>query len=61
MILGIPEPKITGVGIVRDRYGMPRVDGDPDALAAEIKAALTVEEMTYLRSKYHGDTGHSGG
>lgn len=56
----MPEPKITGVGIVRDRNGMPKVDGNPDDLPAAIKALFTEDEMNHLRRMYNGDTDHGG-
>lgn len=43
-----PEVKVTLFGLVRDKDGKPRIDGDPKKLTDEIKAMLTPEEREKL-------------
>lgn len=43
-------------GLVRDKHGRPKVDGNPDDLPEPIKAMLSAEDWAYLRSRENADT-----
>lgn len=43
-----PEAKVVMYGLVRDKFGKPRIDGDPNDLHPAIKAMLTPEERAEL-------------
>lgn len=51
MSAGLPAPKLQMFGLVRDKDGRPKVDGDPEGLPEQIKAMLTPEDWAYLRGK----------
>lgn len=38
-------------GLVRDQYGRPKIDGDPEKLPEAIKEMLTDEDWRYLKGK----------
>lgn len=42
-------------GLVRDRHGRPKVDGDPSDLPQPIKDMLTPEDWAYLEAR-HGNS-----
>lgn len=43
-----PEPKAQLFGLVRDKNGKPKIDGDPRELHPAIQAMLTPEERAEL-------------
>jgi hypothetical protein len=45
------RPKKVLFGLVRDKDGRPKVDGNPDHLPPQIKAMLTQEDRDYLGMK----------
>jgi len=42
-------------GLIRDKNGRPKVDGDPHDLPSEIQAMLTDEDWQYLKDKHNGN------
>ena len=46
-----PKPEIKFFGLVRDKHGRPKIDGDPNDLAPEIKSMLTPSERAELGVK----------
>lgn len=48
----MPAPKVTMYGLVRDRNGKPRIDGDPRELHESIKAAMTPLEYETACKEY---------
>jgi len=51
----LPRPEVRGVGIVRDKHGNPKVDGNPEDLPEAVKSALSPDDWAYLRAK-HGNS-----
>ncbi len=45
------KPKVVIYGLVRDKYGNPKIDGDPNDLPEQIKALLTEQEKQKLGIK----------
>lgn len=45
-------------GLIRDRNGRPKIDGDPNDLPPEIKSMLTDEDWRFLEDKQNGN--HTG-
>jgi hypothetical protein len=45
------RPKKVLFGLVRDKNGRSKVDGNPDHLPPQIKAMLTQEDRDYLGMK----------
>ena len=45
------KPKQVLYGLVRDKDGQPKVDGNPNDLPPQIKAMLTQEDRDYLCMK----------
>lgn len=43
-----PKPKVKLYGLVRDKDGKPKIDGDPRDLPPQIKAMLTRQEKREL-------------
>lgn len=48
--LGVPKMKIEG--LVRDRNGRPKIDGDPQGLPDSVKAAMTQDELQQAQQEY---------
>jgi len=46
-----PEPKAVFYGLLRDKFGKPKIDGDPNNLHEEIKKMLTPDEKQELGIK----------
>lgn len=42
------EPKVKFFGLVRDKNGQPKIDGDPKDLSPHVKELLTSEEKQEL-------------
>ena len=51
-----PKAKVEVYGLVRDKNGNPRVDGNPDNLPKQIKDMLTPEDWAYLKGKTNADS-----
>jgi len=43
-----PKAKVRAFVLVRDKFGKPKIDGDPKDLPDEIKAMLTASERKEL-------------
>jgi len=44
-----PKPKVEMYGLIRDKNGKPKVDGNPDDLPQQIKDMLTPDDWAYLK------------
>jgi hypothetical protein len=42
------KPKVKMFGLIRDKYGKPKIDGDPNDLHPELKKMLSNEEKLEL-------------
>ena len=49
---GMPEVKIKGFALVRDRNGKPKIDGDPEKLHQSIIDAMTAEEFETAKAEW---------
>lgn len=50
----LPKPRVQGFGLVRDKDGRIKADGDPNRWPAEVLAQLTAEERAYLGVRKDG-------
>lgn len=50
-----PKPKVVIYGLVRDKNGKPKIEGDPRNLHPAILAMLTPEEREELEIDAYGD------
>lgn len=48
----IPTPKVQMYGLVRDRNGKPRIDGDPRKLHHSVIESMTREEFELACKEY---------
>ena len=49
--LGVPKMQIEG--LVRDRNGRPKIDGDPQDLPDSVKAAMTQDELKQAQQEFN--------
>lgn len=52
----LPKMQVKAFGLVRDKSGKPKIDGDPKKLPQPIKDAMTEAEFTLAVLEYEGKT-----
>lgn len=52
----VVKPKLKGFGLIRDKNGKPRIDGDPRNLHPAIKELMTSEEYFRAIEEYENES-----